>query len=46
LDLILELRIEHPLMIRPPIFLGEIDRRGRHGQDDEHHRQEQLRAEA
>src|SRR5205814_7571600 len=39
-------RVECPLMIRPPILLGKIDRRSRHSEDDEHHRQKQLRAEA
>ena len=38
--------VEQLLVIRLPILFREIDRRRRHGQDDEHHRQEQLRAEA
>src|SRR2546430_16215793 len=46
LDPILELRIEQLLMIRFPILLREIDGRCCHRQGDEHHRQEQLRAEA
>ena len=46
LDLVLELRVERALMIRAPILLGEIDRRDRHAEDDEHQRKEQLRAEA
>src|SRR5664279_4690602 len=46
LDLILELRVESPLLIRSPILLGEINGPERHAQDDDHHPQEQLRAEA
>jgi hypothetical protein len=30
------LRVERPLIIRPPILFGQIDRRNRDGQDDEH----------
>src|SRR5436305_7397094 len=46
LDPALKLDIEHPLLVRPPIFLSEIDSCSRHGENHEHHREEQLRAEA
>lgn len=43
--MILESRIERLLMIRAPILLGQVDRGNRYAQDNEHHCQEQLRAE-
>ena len=41
-NLVLELGIECALMVRSPIFLGQIDCGGGDGEDDQHHRQQQL----
>ena len=46
LDATLELSVEHLLLVGPPIFLGQIDSRNGHAEDDKHHRQEQLCPEA
>jgi len=43
--LILKLPVEKTLLIRAKIIFGDVNSRTRYCQDDEHHRQQQLRPE-